>query len=158
MAKEIDPIRITKNKDTLEIKTPHSSLFVKSIKKVRGSKWGNGVWVVPSHEEQAVYQIIGDIYNYNPNNDLFVRVRVTAKEDVSGLRDGIYFKGYLIGRASGRDSGVQMDQNATMVSGDIASGGSVKNWETVITKGSVFELYVPSRIAQVDEDWECEIV
>lgn len=52
----------------------------------------------------------------------------------------IYLAGRVIAGARGRDSGVTIGNGVVLVSGEIKSGGSVKNWLTVVKSESVFRI------------------
>ena len=70
-----------------------------------------------------------------------VIVRITAKEN-NQRRYAVIFMGEKVAVAFGRDSGAKVEYRARMISGNIDSGGSAKNWFCEVEKGSVFELEV----------------
>ena len=69
------------------------------------------------------------------------KLRITAIGD-NCRRFAVVFMGVKIAVAFGRDSGARVGFNARMISGDISSGGSMKNWFCQVSEGSVFELEV----------------
>lgn len=72
-----------------------------------------------------------------------MKVRITAKENVQ-RRFAVIFMGEKVAVASGHDSGAKVGYCTVMISGEINSGGSRKNWYCEVSKGSVFELEVDS--------------
>lgn len=72
-----------------------------------------------------------------------MKVRITAKENIQ-RRFAVMFMGKKVAVAFDRDSGSKVGYGARMISGEINSGGSRKNWYCEVSKGSVFELEVDS--------------
>jgi hypothetical protein len=70
-----------------------------------------------------------------------MKIRITAKEDCT-RRFAVMFMGEKVAVAFDRDSGAKVAYGARMISGEIGSGGSRKNWHCWIEEGSVFELEV----------------
>lgn len=113
-----------------------------------GGKWDaeEKCWVFSDIIADKV-ELLDSIYN----SDL-VSVEITniAKdcdgdgEYIIGDKKPVYFLGYVIARASGKNSGAVLGDNIALMLGTIESGGSVKHWETVITNHSVFRLKIPS--------------
>jgi hypothetical protein len=71
------------------------------------------------------------------------KLRITALED-NTRRFAVIFMGEKVAVAFDRDSGAKVAYGTRMISGDIGSGGSRKNWYCYVDKGSVFELEVDS--------------
>ena len=69
------------------------------------------------------------------------KVRITAIED-NHRRFAVVFMNVKVAVAFDRDSGAKVGYNARMISGNIDSGGSRKNWYCKVDEGSVFELEV----------------
>ncbi|GAG61276.1 unnamed protein product, partial [marine sediment metagenome] len=72
------------------------------------------------------------------------------------------FAGYTICRAQGRDSGADLGDEMSLLKGTITSGGSVKNWNSKCTDGSVLRFRIPTEILekykQNESDyWEIEL-
>lgn len=97
-----------------------------------GGKFDNGIWVFSALVEDKIEALD---YYYNSDE---VSIEITAKGDVRGYQAPIYFCGYLLAKASGRDSGAKLGSDFAQISGTIESSGSMKNWTTVVRKGSVF--------------------
>ena len=67
-----------------------------------------------------------------------MRVRVTALQNISADRGPIVLLGRIIASARGRDSGARVGEGVAFIDGKPQSGGSVKNWTTEISEGSIF--------------------
>jgi len=70
-----------------------------------------------------------------------MKIRITAKED-NRRRFAVVFMGVKVAVAFSRDSGAEIAYGARMISGEIDSGGSRKNWYCIVKEGSVFEIEV----------------
>ena len=87
------------------------------------------------------------------------KVRITAKEEVT-RRFAIVFMNVKVAVAFDRDSGAKVGYNTRMISGDIGSGGSRKNWYCFASEGSVFELEVDAEFYRKNKNrikkWDIE--
>lgn len=85
-------------------------------------------------------------------------VEITALRDI--FRETPTFLGYTVARATGRDSGARLGEEVYQLSGEISSGGSLKNWYTSILQGSKFRLEVPINLLKNYEShmWEYKIL
>jgi len=70
-----------------------------------------------------------------------IKVRITAKED-NHRKFAVVFMNVKVAVAFDRDSGGKVAYGARMISGEIDSGGSRKNWYCTVREGSVFEIEV----------------
>lgn len=90
-----------------------------------------------------------------------IKVRITAKED-NCRRFAVVFMNVKIAVAFDRDSGAKVGYDARMLSGDIDSGGSRKNWYCKVAKGSVFELELSEECFNKNKNrikkWEMQII
>ena len=68
-------------------------------------------------------------------------IQLTFTEEYQELRTPITMFGKTIASAYGRDSGAKVGSDVAFIYGSPASGGSVKNWTTVVPKDSVVVLY-----------------
>jgi hypothetical protein len=75
--------------------------------------------------------------------DETIRLKITAPEEFYVGRGPVTYCGLTIAKASGRDSGAYIPPGIIEVSGNARSGGSVKNWCTVIEEGSSYIITVP---------------
>lgn len=87
------------------------------------------------------------------------KVRITAVED-NRKRFAVVFMGVKVAVAFDRDSGAKVGYNARMISGEIDSGGSRKNWYCWVAEGSVFELEVDAEFYRKNKNrikkWKIE--
>jgi len=120
-----------------------------------GGKWDSqeSVWVFDSMVESEVDEL--DILY---NDDLIV-VDIIAKENLYECTSAVYFCGYKIAAASGRDSGASLAEGVVMIDGEVTSSGSMKNWNTKILDGSKFRIKISKNLLEknVDdysEEWE----
>ena len=74
-----------------------------------------------------------------------MKVRIRAKED-NYRRWAVMFMGVKVAVAFGKDSGAKVGYEARLISGEIDSGGSAKNWYCIVHEGAVFELEVDDEI------------
>ena len=149
---------VGETKKTDKIVTLQSHVYnewlVASCRKL-GGKWDSeaSTWVFSPLVEQEVDEL-DRLYN-----DDMVTVDIEAVEALYGSCSPVMFMGYTIARAFGRDSGAKLGDQVMMLEGSITSGGSAKNWTTVITKGSRFRLEVSQNLLdkyKVPTGWKVE--
>lgn len=125
----------------IEIYTPYNRTFVSKIKRINGAKWSynKGCWEVDKIEIGVVRKFLMDCYG---ENDIEfaekVDIKVKFLQQVEERWKGIELFGRTIAYAYGRDSGAKMGDKVTCISGICTSGGSAKNWTTIICKGAEF--------------------
>jgi hypothetical protein len=67
-----------------------------------------------------------------------VDIWVTVNEDWEERRGGLFLFGRQVARAFGRDSGARLGDGIVLKRGSVNSSGSMKNWKTKITDGTIF--------------------
>ena len=149
-------IEIKIKKGTLLIYTPYNAKFVSAIKKIGGAKWDsvNKCWTAPEEFVDAVREIIMEIYGYTDvvKNES-VTLKVVFNEEAKEDRKDVTLFGKILSHAIGRDSGARVGDDVAMIKGNIRSGGSVKNWVSVVEEGSTFILKnVNKNILQKEKD------
>lgn len=134
-------IKIKIENEKAYIYTPYNKNFVQRIKKIRGI-WNGNAWVVNYAFVPAVREILKDIYGYDDTDTEIetVTLRITFLESREEYHDDIRLFGKTIASAYGRDSGAKLGEDAALIKGSAYSGGSVKNWRTIIDAGSVIIL------------------
>jgi len=144
-------MKITVENGIARIFTPYNAEFVSKVKNIGGRKWDsdNRCWMVPETEIEAVRQYMMDVYGETdlPSEDEKITVKVIFNDEAHGDRESVVLFGKTIARAWGRDSGAKIGEDVTLISGSINSGGSVKNWRTVVKAGSVFTIRNLSKAA-----------
>ena len=140
-----------------KIVTLRSSSFNKWLVKEcqnLGGRWDESAkaWVF-SHLVEAEVDDLDRQYN-----EQLVCVDIEAQDDIrSRYQEDVTFMGYPIARAFGRDSGAKLGENVALLAGQISSGGSVKNWVSIVRKGSTFRLVVSKTLldeCEMDSDWK----
>lgn len=134
----------------IEIITPYHPAYVKLIKQTC-AQWNGTGWVTDKRNIDVVREIMREVYGRDdtpiPSSDL-VTVRLTFPDGCSKWRGAVCACGHVIASAFGRDSGAKIGSDVCFSRGGATSGGSVKNWQTIIYSGSVCLIYdVPRSIA-----------
>ena len=87
------------------------------------------------------------------------KIRITAKED-NHRRFAVVFMNVKVAVAFDRASGAKVGYDARMISGNIDSGGSRKNWYCHVGEGSIFELEVDAEFYRKNKNrikkWDIE--
>lgn len=109
-----------------------------------GGRWDHEEksWIFSSLVSDKVDDL-EDLYNGN-----FINVEISLKGDhpKTCCGDSVDFIGYPISIASSRDSGARLGHGVYLLSGKIDSGGSMKNWCSVVYENSVFRLSVSEKL------------
>ena len=151
-------MKIIVNEGKASIYTPYNAEFVRRIKKIGGSKWNSDdrCWIVPESTVESCREIMQDVYGETDiSTTKKVDIRITFIECFSELCGSVTMFGKTIARAYGRDSGAKSGDDVAFISGLPESGGSVKNWKTIIPKGCVVDVYgVPEdMLSDYDKDY-----
>lgn len=104
-----------------------------------GGKWDSDAkaWVFSGIVADKV-ELLDDKYN----SDL-IPVEIKFTDYLWGSKGPAELCGFIIAKATGRDSGAHLGHGISLISGDIDSGGSVKNWGTNINAGSIIRMEIP---------------
>lgn len=122
--------------------TPYDPAFVSKIK-LLGGRWNPAekCWMVSDYAVDDVRRVMREVYGRDDQPVAeTVDVQLVFDKDVDELRAPVALLGRIIASASGRDSGASVGADVLFVSGHPTSGGSVKNWRTVVHEGSVVRL------------------
>ena len=135
----------TKNKGTqTAVYTPYNASFVAAIRKIGGAKWDaeGKAWMVPTESLPQVREIMQNIWGEDDRMDTAKRVsvRLTFAEECTEWHGPVEIFGKVLSSATGRDSGARVGEDVFYTAGGPASGGSVKNWRSVVEEGSVVVL------------------
>jgi hypothetical protein len=137
------------------MRTRYNQNFINSVKRL-GGEWDGKEWVVPEAVQDKLDQLLQKWFGGER-----IAVRITAKDRIAESRGAVSFAGFTVARAWSRDSGAKLGDDVAMLEGAIASGGSTKNWLTVVTGGSVFVMSdFPKAVfdkLKPSEKWEFEI-
>lgn len=141
----------------IAIETPYNPEFVRRIKKA-GGRWnaGNKTWECDERSIESVRTIMREVYGMDDLPQELVTVKVTIGENKISVWHGpVVMFGRTIASAFGRDSGAKVGEGICFQTGSCKSGGSVKNWYTVVESGSVFTIYdVPKQAVDEKLGWD----
>ena len=122
------------------IYTPYSPEFVARIKNIGGRKWESSLkcWSVPSVAVDSIRKIMMEVFKETDEIPAEkVDVQVTFHKEKWGAREAYMLFGKSISIATGRDSGARVGDDVEIVKGSVSSGGSAKNWASIVDEGSV---------------------
>lgn len=147
-------IKIITENNKIKIYTPFSYKFVEKIKDT-GAQWNGSAWIIEKEAIDIVREILLEVYGRTDKTytDKYVSVEIKFLEECCVWHGGVEFFGKPIAWARGRDSGVKYGENVFFKAGKARSGGSVKNWETIILKDSVC---VVTKVPETLAKKECE--
>ena len=125
----------------------YNSLLVSECKKL-GGRWDSDekAWIFSDFVEEQVLAL-DEIWNSE-----LVTVELTATDSCRTYHDKIDAFGYPVARATGRDSGAILYDDVALILGTATSGGSMKNWCTVIREGSVLRMKMPLKVVETFDD------
>ena len=135
------------------LRTPrYNSVLVEKCRTL-GGKWDRDAkaWVFSGLVSGEV-DLLDEIYN----SDL-VGVELTAKDLVSQRHAPVEFAGFSLAKASDRDSGAVLCDGVALIAGKVRSGGSVKNWVTVVEEGTVLRMEVPRSLIKFADQSDFDI-
>lgn len=132
-------ITITTTGLATTVKTPFNKDFVREANFLAGKFcFKNREWTFDSRDESTVRQTLKNIFGTDGANPKMVDVSVTTTREIHKRCDDITFAGRVIASALGRDSGARPGQSVTFINKKPQSGGSMKNWATIIKEGTHF--------------------
>ncbi len=144
----------------ISIVTPYNKEFVDRIKKL-GGRWNasDKAWEIDGRSIEAVRKVMREVYGRDDRPQELVDVRVTiGKFSLYEDCGPVTLFGRIIASAFGRDSGAKVGEGVAILSGGIESGGSRKNWKTVVLPGSEIMIYdVPKLAVEERIDWDDRI-
>jgi len=140
----------------IAIDTPYNKEFIARIKGV-GAKWNptRRVWEADARTIETVRDIMRDVYGQDdmPQELVDVKVKV-GDQDIYEDKGAVVIFGRTIATAWGRDTGARVGDGVVLESGKVTSGGSMKNWRTIIKAGSVLTVYdVPKQAVEKGLGW-----
>lgn len=155
-------MKIEIKEDVASVFTPYNAEFVKAVRMVGGARWNRQIqcWDIPSCAVDAVREMMMRVYGESDVAHVDkADIRVTFSDSVCAECGPITMFGRTVAYAYGRDSGAKVGEKVSFVKGRPASGGSRKNWTTVIPAGSVAEFYdVPNTLIADGDGYSVEII
>lgn len=155
-------IKLQEVNDKILVTTPYNGEFISDLKQsISGIKWNGSEWEIFKNAEDVLLNLLKKHYGYIPNSSV-ITVKITSLRTIEKRRDSVYFRGYPIVRATGRDSGAKVVNGTNLLDGKITSTGSVKNWYTTVKKDSTFKIEIPKSVIESEfddeDDWKIEII
>lgn len=127
------------------VHTPYHPDFVKKIKSCSSAKWDatRRAWQIKAEQVPIVRKLMVDIFGESdiPTEGKRFDVQLEFHTSVSAWHEGVYLLGKCLARASGRDSGARPGDGVCYIEGGCSSGGSMKNWTSIVDEGSIVILY-----------------
>jgi len=120
------------------LKTPYNIRVVDECRRL-GGKWDGEekAWIFPGFVADKV-EALDEKYNSE-----LINIEITFPDGTSKWQGCIDVAGFKIASATGRDSGAKIANGVAFIKGEARSGGSVKNWMTVISEGTVIRMSIP---------------
>lgn len=153
--------------DKAMLYTPYNPEFVKRIKKFSDARWNSGekCWTIDESNLGAARVIMKEIYGYADNEiNEKVTLKIHVKESVSKKHGDVILFGKILSHATGRDSGARSGSDVAYIHGSDYSGGSAKNWESVVSEDSEILLHNVNKnlyeeyLENPQEEYEIEVV
>ena len=147
--------------------TPYNPEFVKRIKKFSDARWNSGekCWTIDESNLGDARVIMKEIYGYADNEiNEKVTLKIHVKESVSKKHGDVILFGKILSHATGRDSGARSGSDVAYIHGSAYSGGSAKNWESVVSEDSEILLHNVNKnlyeeyLENPQEEYEIEVV
>lgn len=133
-------VRVVKTTNGITVSSPFNRKFVKSANALDG-KFDGGLWIFDNRLESDVRQILNEVYGSDGQSEgEFVRFRIEWKDREFASTAPIEVAGRSIARAFGRDSGAKSGDGVIVRAGGFSSGGSMKNWGTIVKSETIVEL------------------
>lgn len=121
---------------TISVKSPYNSKFVEAAHKLNG-KFDRGTWAFDARDAQRVRDLCFQIYGDDGVRKDQVTLRIEWLKGTGATCDSLQAHGRTIARASGRDSGAKLGEDVVLLEGAFTSGGSMKNWSTDVSTGTI---------------------
>lgn len=133
------PANAQKSAGICTLKTPMYNAKMVEICHKLGGKWDGTAqsWVFSALVEDKVEEL-DEKYN-----SALVALEIKVIETFYEYESAATIAGFTIARAYGRDSGAKIGDGISFIEGKPGSGGSRKNWATVIKEGTVFRMQIP---------------
>lgn len=120
------------------IKSPYNSVFVEDARKLGGKfNRDSNSWAFDVRDEQRVRDLCFRVYGNDGVRKDQVTLRIEWIQDTRSSVGPVHALGRTIARASGRDSGAKLGDDVVILAGGFTSGGSMKNWTTEVSTGTI---------------------
>ncbi|KAA6348486.1 hypothetical protein EZS27_004086 [termite gut metagenome] len=155
-------IKLEQIGDQVKVTCPYNEEFVRKAHNLRG-KWKENAWWFDDSILEYVREVMIQIYNTTGEVPYDNCTLVITDFSGDEMMDPVNLFGRTIAEASGRDSGARLGEDIIFIKGRYTSGGSVKNWRTVVSN-AMFEiqnfpmpsLELPDVKKAIEEGW-CKV-
>lgn len=142
--------------------TPYNKEFIAKIKTIGGARWNSieKCWTVPETEIDLVRSFMLDVYGETDQviDTEYVTVKVTFNSEEEARCEGIVLFGKCIAKAFGRDTGAKVSDDVTLLTGSVTSGGSARNWKTIVKEGTVVKVRnVPKSALAIETQYDVTV-
>lgn len=125
-------IKVVKNDNYIEIYTPYNAKFVSKVKKL-GARWlsEKKAWVTIEENLNYVRDILMEVYGESDiciPEYVDIEIRFLSETHEGNTRSDFHMFGRPLLLGWGRDSGVKVNENVSIVQGNAITTGSMKNW------------------------------
>lgn len=150
-------MKIEMRDDRALVFTPYHLDFVKEIKMIGGAKWNvrEKCWNIPKDAVDSCRKIMLRVFGETdlPSMEKKLKLRVKMLTDLEEYCGPVQMFGKLIAYARGRDSGAKVGSAVVFEEGKPRSGGSARNWLTIVPEGSVIIIPdVPQSMYEREKD------
>ena len=151
-------VYVSTEDNKLHVFAPFLQKFVVEAKKF-GGIWSrtSKEWIFDTRDEEYIKKACFDLFGSDGSSSKLVDIKITFLKGVLNYQDAVYICNRQIAYATGRDSGAKIGEGVKLLTGEIDSGGSTKNWFTTIEKDTVlimrdvYEAAVEKELVKIDE-------
>lgn len=121
--------------------TPFNRDFIDEAKLI-GGKFDSEhkAWHFDASYSKELSAVLINIFGTDGSATNTATVRITVKSEIKEYCGPVIICGREIAKASGRDSGARAGSGVVFIEKKPQSGGSVKNWATLLEVGTVFDV------------------
>lgn len=137
-------MKITIDGDKAYLSTPYNADFVKRIRNVSGAKWDPTriAWRIDAAAVDDARAIMRDVYGEDDQTSgKKVKVKLHFSRRTYAYRGSVTIYGKTLSKASSRDSGAWSGEDVSFIAEAPESGGSMKNWASVVPEGAIVILH-----------------
>jgi len=132
----------------LQVVAPYNPYFISAAKSNLGARWDGTAWTFDIRDEAEAMTLIEGFYGWKPGMAL-VSVKLFVDKEKRVDQGPFVMLGRVLASATGRDSGAKLGDGVRLHDGKVGSGGSVKNWLTVIDESTELVVHdVPEEMAR----------
>ena len=137
------PIKMIKQDAQILVITPYLARVSTYLKNLGNAKWDASQqgWLIDADFENDISQKLIKTFGSDGSTEVeTVSAYITFTENKIEKRKPIGVAGLVFARANGRDGGATTGEGVALLEGEISSGGSAKNWESIVKEGAKFKV------------------